>query len=96
MEDNLENLSKEQLIEKYKELKQEYIDLQQEHEDLQFDYEILEDDYSDLQGQEYLQAHSETMILDLDWFKNKLHLYDLDTEELLNFIDDYMRLYNKE
>lgn len=33
-------------------------------------------------------------ILDLDKFKEKLHLYDLATEELLNFIDTYMKLYN--
>jgi hypothetical protein len=36
------------------------------------------------------------MILDIDLFKDKLELYGFASDALMNFIDDYMRLYNKE
>lgn len=38
---------------------------------------------------------SPNTIKDLNLFKDKLELYGLRSEELWNFIDDYMRLYNK-
>lgn len=92
--EELEKLSKEQLIEKYKELEQQY-------NDIDFEYGNMENDLADMQERndllewEHIELKANA-ILDLELFKNKLHLYDLDTEELLNFIDDYMRLYNKE
>lgn len=43
-----------------------------------------------------LKPKTDNSILDLELFKNKLELYGLKSEELWNFIDDYMRLYNKE
>lgn len=35
-------------------------------------------------------------IFDIDLFKEKLDLFGLSNEKLLQFIDTYMKLYNKE
>lgn len=53
----------------------------------------LENIYSKVNN---LKPKTDNSILDLELFKNKLELYGLKSEELWNFIDDYMRLYNKE
>lgn len=72
----------------------------EENEDLSNDYDDLSEEYDDLNRQldelEYLQADNTTMILDLKLFKDKLELYGFANENLMNFIDDYMKLYNKE
>lgn len=41
------------------------------------------------------EYQDKTSITDIALFKEKLHLYNLDSEELLNFIDLYMKIYNK-
>ncbi len=57
-------------------------------------YSQIDDILCDIDNQEEIDTSN--TILDLQLFKEKLELYDLSSEELLNFIDDYMRLYNKE
>jgi chromosome segregation ATPase len=93
VEKELKEKSKEELITKY-------LDLQDEFNDLADCYGELEEDNGNLQEQldelEYSKPDDTTMILDIDLFKDKLELYDLKSEELWNFIDDYMKLYNKE
>ncbi len=42
------------------------------------------------------EINTSNMILDLELFKNKLELYDLKSDALWDFIDLYMKLYNKE
>ena len=94
--DNLKYLTKEQLLERYLELQQEYIDLQNENESLN-DY-VSELEYSngnsDLDIADLVDVNN--VILDLELFKEKLEFYDLKTDKLFDFIDLYMKLYNKE
>lgn len=49
----------------------------------------------DLENIEIEEPDKSNCILDLQLFKDKLELYGLRSEELWNFIDDYIRLYNK-
>lgn len=74
------------------ELKENIEDIRQRLENM---YSNIDDMLYDIDNLDF-KMDSNNMILDLQLFKDKLHLYDLDTEELLNFIDLYMRLYNKE
>lgn len=94
--DNLKNLTKEQLLERYSELQQEYIDLQNENESLNDYVAELEysNDNSDLGIADLVDVNN--VILDLELFKEKLEFYDLKTDKLFDFIDLYMKLYNKE
>lgn len=94
--DNLKNLTKEQLLERYSELQQEYIDLQNENESLNDYVSELEysNDNSDLGIADLVDINN--VILDLELFKEKLEFYDLKTDKLFDFIDLYMKLYNKE
>lgn len=94
--DNLKNLTKEQLLERYSELQQEYIDLQNENESLNDYVSELEysNDNSDLGIADLVDVNN--VILDLELFKEKLEFYDLKTDKLFDFIDLYMKLYNKE
>lgn len=94
--DNLKNLTKEQLLERYSELQQEYIDLQNENESLNDYVSELEysNDNSDLDIADLVDVNN--VILDLELFKEKLEFYDLKTDKLFDFIDLYMKLYNKE
>lgn len=94
--DSLKYLTKEQLLERYSELQQEYIDLQNENESLndyvsELEYSI---DNSDLGIADLVDVNN--VILDLELFKEKLEFYDLKTDKLFDFIDLYMKLYNKE
>lgn len=79
----------------------------EEHEDLQNDYDTLEIEYRDLQENFYnleddnddYKAQLESLksgILDIELFKSKLELYGFASDALVNFIDDYLKLYNKE
>lgn len=79
----------------------------EEHEDLQNDYDSLDESYKELEDEiddlntqmdelEYLELDNTTSILDLELFKEKLEFYDLKTDKLFDFIDLYMKLYNKE
>lgn len=94
--DNLKYLTKEQLLERYSELQQEYIDLQNENESLNDYVSELEysNDNSDLGIADLVDVNN--VILDLELFKEKLEFYDLKTDKLFDFIDLYMKLYNKE
>ena len=94
--DNLKYLTKEQLLERYSELQQEYIDLQNENESLNDYVSELEysNDNSDLGIVDLVDVNN--VILDLELFKEKLEFYDLKTDKLFDFIDLYMKLYNKE
>lgn len=94
--DNLKYLTKEQLLERYLELQQEYIDLQNENESLNDYVSELEysNDNSDLDIADLVDVNN--VILDLELFKEKLEFYDLKTDKLFDFIDLYMKLYNKE
>jgi predicted nuclease with TOPRIM domain len=94
--DNLKYLTKEQLLERYSELQQEYIDLQNENESLNDYVSELEysNDNSDLDIADLVDVNN--VILDLELFKEKLEFYDLKTDKLFDFIDLYMKLYNKE
>lgn len=57
--------------------------------------DILGDICYDLENLNIPQLDNSNCILDLNLFKEKLELYGLKSEELWNFIDDYIRLYNK-
>lgn len=98
--DNLKYLTKEQLLERYLELHQEYIDLQNENESLndyvsELEYSLeYSNDNSDLDIVDLVDVNN--VILDLELFKEKLEFYDLKTDKLFDFIDLYMKLYNKE
>ena len=94
--DNLKYLTKGQLLERYYELQQEYIDLQNENESLNDYVSELEysNDNSDLDIADLVDVNN--VILDLELFKEKLEFYDLKTDKLFDFIDLYMKLYNKE
>lgn len=94
--DNLKYLTKEQLLERYSELRQEYIDLQNENESLNDYISELEysNDNSDLGIADLIDVNN--AIFDLKLFKDKLEFYDLKTDKLFDFIDLYMKLYNKE
>lgn len=94
--DNLKYLTKEQLLERYYELQQEYIDLQNENESLNDYVSELEysNDNNDLDIADLVDVNN--VILDLELFKEKLEFYDLKTDKLFDFIDLYMKLYNKE
>lgn len=89
----LNNLKKEQLIDKYIELQQEYDYLQQEYDDLDFAYGDLENSIEEVKDVELVD--NTTMIINLDLFKEKLELYSLKSDKLFDFIDLYMKLYNK-
>lgn len=96
----IKKLNKSELQKYIKDLQEEYVDLENRYNDLDDCYAELEDNNSDLLDQieelEYSQLDSETMILDIELFKETTRLYGLYSEDLFNFIDDYMRLYNKE
>lgn len=62
--------------------------------DLYEAYYQLDDILYDIDNQEELDTNN--TILDLQLFKEKLEFYDLKSDELWDFIDLYMKLYNKE
>lgn len=79
----------------------------EENEDLQNDYDSLDESYTELENEiydlnrqidelEFLELDNTTSILDIGLFKDKLELYGFASDDLMNFIDDYMKLYNKE
>ena len=89
---------------KYK-LEKALTNLQKEYEDLEDTYNNLDDSYGELERDNWdlqdeidsLQAqveYNETLV-DMDYLKEKLELYGLKTEKLFDFLDLYMRLYNK-
>lgn len=90
---DLNNLKKEDLINAYVELQQDYEDLQQEYDDLDFAYGDLENSIEEVKDVELVD--NTTMIINLDLFKEKLELYSLKSDKLFDFIDLYMKLYNK-
>lgn len=91
-ENDLQSLTKEEIIEKF-------IDLQNDYDNLDDDYGELEDKADDLQMEvDSLEAQIEDLksgILDIDLFKEKLEFYGLYTEEMKKFLDLYLKLYNK-
>lgn len=89
----LNNLDKSELIDKYIELQKEHDYLQQEYDDLDFAYDDLQNSIEE--AGDFELADNTTMIINLNLFKEKLELYDLKSDKLFNFIDLYMKLYNK-
>lgn len=83
--------TKAQLIEKCIELEDDYSNLEDENESLQDEIDLISEEISDT----YIADNSK-MILDINLFKEKLELYDLKSDKLFDFIDLYMKLYNKE
>lgn len=83
--------TKAQLIEKVIELEDDYENLESENENLQDELDLISEEISDTHI-----ADNSTMILDINLFKEKLELYDLKSDKLFDFIDLYMKLYNKE
>ena len=90
---DLNNLKKEDLIDNYIELQQKYKYLQQEYDDLDLAYEDLQNSVEEAGDFEIVD--NTTMIINLDLFKEKLELYNLKSDKLFDFIDLYMKLYNK-
>lgn len=92
-EKELQDMTKEELIRKFIDLQNDYDNLDEDYGDLEKDNWDLQSDIDTLQG-EILSLKSG--ILDIDLFKEKLELYGFKTKELWNFLDLYMKLYNKE
>lgn len=95
--DELDKLSKKELKLKCETFIDEIVTLRQKISDLENDNWYLECDVSNLEMKneelEELCRCTENYI-DMNNFKYKLELYNLDTVELMNFIDLYLKLYN--
>lgn len=94
----IDNMNKGQLNVFFKKLQKEYVELEQQYNDLDADYGELETNNFDMQVKiEELEGEIGCIedLVDMDYLKEKLELYGFKTEELWNFLDDYMRLYNK-
>ena len=90
----------EKLRESMKVLTEAYTDLEGQYNDLDSCYAELENENYKMSNRikelKENQPDDQSMILDVELFKEKLNLYGLSSVDLFNFIDDYMRLYNKE
>lgn len=94
----IDNMGKGQLNVFFKKLQKEYEELEQQYNNLDDEYRELEDENYDLQTEvDNLEGQIGCIedLVDMDYLKEKLELYGFKTEELWNFLDDYMRLYNK-
>lgn len=103
----LQELKKDELIKKYIGLQTLYNDLECQYDDLNYAYDDLNYAYGDLESElcdiseqndclSYeISKLTQNSIIDLELFKDKLELYDLKSDRLWEFIDDYMRLYNR-
>lgn len=91
-EEELQDITKEEIIEKFLDLQNDYNNLDEDYGDLERDNWDLQSDIDTLQG-EILSLKSG--ILDIDLFKEKLEFYGLYTEEMKKFLDLYLKLYNK-
>ena len=93
---DFEDLSKDELVKKCEELQREKEDLEFENESLSSDAEYYENlSNSAMFAVEELENMKRNgAIFNLDLFKQKLELYGLASDELLNFIDTYNKLYN--
>lgn len=89
----LEKLTKDELIDKYKELLEEYEDISQQLEDAEEYADEQEDSLNEYEGQ--LEELKENAILDVDDFKRKLDNQNLMNRELEEFIENYLRFENK-
>lgn len=91
-EEELQDITKEELIRKFLDLQNDYNNLDEDYGDLERDNQDLQSDIDTLQG-EILSLKSG--ILDIDLLKEKLEFYELYTEEMKKFLDLYLKLYNK-
>jgi len=94
----IDNMCKGQLNVFFKKLQKEYKDLEDTYNNLDDSYEELERDNWNLWDEiDSLQAQVEYNedLVDMDYLKEKLELYGFKTDALWEFLDDYMRLYNK-
>ena len=94
----IDNMSKEALQKALDEIQKEYLDLEDQYSNLDDDYSELEDENYGLQTEiDNLNAQVEYIqeLVDIEDLKEKLEFYGLKSEELWNFLDNYMRLYNK-
>ena len=92
----ISGMDKLQLMDNFRKLQQEYEDLQNDYDNLDESYGELEDENWDLQEQiDELNSYDYENLVDMDYLKEKLEFYGFKTEELWNFLGDYMRLYNK-
>ena len=89
--EDLQKLSKEEIIEKYEDLQDEYNSLDDAYSELEDDNYSMQEQIDDLEG----QIENIEDLVDMEYLKEKLELYGFKTEALWNFLDDYMRLYNK-
>jgi len=97
-ESDLENLNKKDLQELILELQKEYEELSNSYDNLDEDYAELEDtNYDNVDRIEELESELEynSNLVDIDNLKEKLELYNLYSENLWNFFDLYIKLYNE-
>ena len=87
----MQKLSKEELIKKYEDLQADYNNLEYDYGDLETANWDMESEIEELEGQ--LVCIED--LVDIDCLKEKLELYGFKTDELWNFLDTYMKLYNK-
>jgi len=91
-------LTKSELLEEYKELLEDYESLESEKESLdEWAGEQENEDYEAYQKLEQLTkpTNQNAAILDIADFKKRLALDNLLSDELEEFIESYLRYYNK-
>lgn len=96
--EDLENLSKAELIEKLLSLQTEYNELSDEKLDMDIEYDWVYNRYEEL-FEEHNQYKEDidngNIICDVNWFKFILDRYNLLTDELKDFIDFYIKNVNR-
>ena len=88
---NLYEMTKEELVAKYKRLQSENERLQDELDKLSDCYTEMEDQWADAIN----KLNDTSTIIDVGWFKYRLQLDGLLTPQLESFIEDYLKYYNE-
>ena len=94
----IKEMNKLDLQKNLMELQVEYIELDNRYDDLDDCYSELENDNCDMADKiDELESQAKYIdeLVDMDYLKEKLELYGFKTEKLFDFLDLYMRLYNK-
>lgn len=88
----MQDIERARLLEKIDDLENEYASLDELYTELQYNYDELLQEKEELEDKVSLFQYA---ITDIDDFKEKLEFYDLKSDELFNFIDLYMKLYER-
>lgn len=87
--DELEDMTKQELVEEYLELCEDCENLQSQCDSWRDEYDELENEHEEVK-----KRIKDEIITDVDNFKRELERAGLMTNELKNFIEDYLRWDN--